>query len=109
MRVRLMSMATTLERTAAAVWFTMDGPSSRAFAEMTRAAPQTDAAAALDQAGPGFVRQLRCAAAAQSPVIVAGWLWADPAPPLTPYDGVVDPGASRRAILTLRAILVSLG
>jgi hypothetical protein len=104
-----MSMAATPEQTTAAVWLTMDGPSSRAFAEMTRAAPDADAAAALDQAGPDFVRLLRCAAAAKSPVIVARGLLADPAPPVTPYDGVVDPKASRRAMLNLRAILGSLG
>jgi hypothetical protein len=123
-----MSMVTTLEQTAprhqqvksvappigcrdpdAAVWLTMDGPSSRAFAEMTHAAPDADAAAALDRAGPGFTRLLRSAAAAKSPVIVARGLFADPVPPVTPYDGVVDPKASRRAMLNLRAILGSLG
>jgi hypothetical protein len=128
-----MSSAATLERTAplhqrvksviphiewrdldaaagdAAVRLTTDGPASRAFADMTRATSVADAVAALDRAAPGFARALRRAGAAESPVIVARGLLADSVPPVTPYDGRVDPMASRRALLNLRAILGCLG
>jgi hypothetical protein len=123
-----MSSAATLERTTplhqrvksviphvewrdldAVVRLTMDGPASRGFAEMTRAASAADAVAALDRAAPGFARALRRAGVAESPVIVARGLLADFVPPPTPYDGRVDPTASRRAILNLHAVLGSLG
>ena len=99
---------------------TVGAAASRAFARLTAsawdAAPDRNPGlwlergiAALERADPSLVRSLRRAAADARPVIVVRGLPADPVPPTTPSDGVVDSAASRQAIVNLHAVVACLG
>jgi hypothetical protein len=98
----------------------MAGRPAREFAHATAVMPESPpdqdpsawlarGAAALHQADPRLVESLRQAAALGSPVIVARGLPVAPHSPPTPYDGMVDPIASRQTVVNLHAVVASLG